>query len=143
MVLNTIVVALDESALSRRVIEALGQLKLQASTKVILCHVFPANDEEMAVDIPKKPEEISYRQVEKQLQAYQESLPCASEIEMVSGDPAAEIVRLAHIHQADLLLIGSRGLTGLNRILKGSVSQQVVEEAPCSVMVVKMCENAS
>jgi nucleotide-binding universal stress UspA family protein len=34
-------------------------------------------------------------------------------------------------------VIGSRGLTGLQRILEGSVSSQVVADAPCSVLVIK------
>ena len=49
-----------------------------------------------------------------------------------------ELVRLANIHQADLIVIGSRGLTGMNRILKGSVSSQVAADAHCSVLVVKL-----
>jgi nucleotide-binding universal stress UspA family protein len=62
----------------------------------------------------------------------------ASEIELVTGDPAEEIIRLANIYKADLIVIGSRGLTGMNRIVQGSVSGQVVEEAHCSVFVVKL-----
>jgi nucleotide-binding universal stress UspA family protein len=54
------------------------------------------------------------------------------------GNPAEEIIRLASIYEADLIVLGSRGLTGVNRILKGSVSSQVVSEAPCTVMVVKL-----
>ncbi|HEY9650816.1 MAG TPA: universal stress protein, partial [Coleofasciculaceae cyanobacterium] len=73
----------------------------------------------------------------KQLQSYQAQLPCESEIEIVMGEPAAEIIRLAHIYQANLIVIGTRGLTGLKRILEGSVSSQVVTDAPCSVLVVK------
>jgi len=34
-------------------------------------------------------------------------------------------------------LIGSRGLTGMQKILLGSVSSQIVTDAPCSVLVVK------
>jgi nucleotide-binding universal stress UspA family protein len=59
---------------------------------------------------------------------------------MVTGDPSEEIIRLANIYQADLIVIGSRGLTGMNRILQGSVSSQVVENAHCSVLVVKLAE---
>jgi nucleotide-binding universal stress UspA family protein len=55
----------------------------------------------------------------------------------VTGDVAEEIVRLANIYKADLIVIGCRGLTGLKRILEGSVSSQVVGEAVCSVLVVK------
>jgi len=92
---------------------------------------------EMAVDRPHVSEELTYRHIEKQLQSYQTDLPCESELEIVTGDPAVEIVRLAHIHQANLIVIGTRGLTGLKRILEGSVSSQVVADAPCSVLVVK------
>lgn len=64
-------------------------------------------------------------------------MPVDSHLELVNGDPAEEIIRLANIHKADLIVIGSRGLTGMTRIVQGSVSSQVVEEAHCSVLVVK------
>ena len=137
--LKTILVALDSSEVSHCVIQSLDELQIQPAAKIILAHVIPAPepDGEMAVDRPQTSEELLYRQIEKQLQSYQDDLPCESELEIVSGDPALEIIRLAHIHQADLIVIGTRGLTGLNRILQGSVSSQVVADAPCSVFVVK------
>ena len=137
--LKTILVALDSSEVSHCVIQSLDELQIQPAAKIILAHVIPAPepDGEMAVDRPQTSEELLYRQIEKQLQSYQDDLPCESELEIVSGDPALEIIRLAHIHQADLIVIGTRGLTGLNRILQGSVSSQVVTDAPCSVLVVK------
>jgi nucleotide-binding universal stress UspA family protein len=138
-VLKTILVALDDSELSQRVIQILDELQIQPATKIILSHVIPSPESgmEMAVDRPHSSEELLYRHIEKQLQSYQADLPCKSELEIVTGDPAVEIVRLAHIHQADLIVIGNRGLTGLKRILEGSVSSQVVVDAPCSVLVVK------
>ncbi len=137
--LKTILVALDSSELSQRVIQSLDELQIQPATKIILTHVMPSPepDMEMAVDRPHTSEELLYRHIEKQLQSYQDDLPCQSELEIVTGDPAVEIVRLANIHQANLIVIGSRGLTGMNRILQGSVSSQVVADAPCSVLVVK------
>ena len=137
--LKTIIVALDSSELSERVIQMLNQLQLQPVTKIILCHVIPAQepDIEIQVDRPHISEELLYQEIERQLQSYQGSLPCESEVEIVNGDPAVEIIRLAHIYKADLIVIGSRGLTGMTRILQGSVSSQVVADAPCSVLVVK------
>jgi nucleotide-binding universal stress UspA family protein len=121
------------------VIQSLNELQIQPATTIILAHVIspPESDMETVVDRPHTSEEVLYRHVEKQLQSYQAELPCKSELEIVTGDPAVEIVRLAHIHQANLIVIGNRGLTGLNRILQGSVSSQVVADAPCSVLVVK------
>ncbi|MCX7593029.1 MAG: universal stress protein [Fischerella sp.] len=138
--LKTILVALDASGIAERVIESLNDLVLPKDCKVILCHVFPPPESEMELPAdrphPESPA-LSYLHIEKQLQAYQAQLPVESEIELVIGDPAEEIIRLANIYKADLIVIGSRGLTGMNRIVQGSVSGQVVEEAHCSVMVVK------
>ncbi|WGV27928.1 universal stress protein [Halotia branconii] len=138
--LKNILVALDGSEIAEKVIEVFKDLVLSEETKVILCHVFatPESEMELPADRPH-PESptFSYFHIEKLLQAYQEKLSINSELEMVTGDPADEIIRLANIYQADLLIIGSRGLTGMKRIVQGSVSSQVVEEANCSVLVVK------
>ena len=138
--LKTIVVALDGSELSERVIQTLWELQLQPATKIILSHVIPPPESNLEV-VADKPdidsEALPYLHIEKQLQSYQVKLPGESELEIVSGDPSEEIIRLANIYQADLIVIGSRGLTGVKRILQGSVSSQVVADAPCSVLVVK------
>jgi len=138
-VFKRILVALDSSELSEQVVQSLEQIHIQADTKIVLAHVLTnlGNNPDVAADRPQTDTElIPYQQLER-LQAYQASFPCKSELEIVTGDPAEEIIRLANIHQTDLIVIGSRGLTGLNRILKGSVSSQVVEDAACSVMVIK------
>ncbi|WP_238178390.1 universal stress protein [Calothrix sp. 336/3] len=138
--LKTILVALDGSELADRVIQTLKELVLPQDIKVIFCHVFtpPELGTELPADRPH-PESTasSYLHVEKQLQAYQDTLQVKSELELVTGEPAEEIIRLANIYKVDMIVIGSRGLTGMKRIVQGSVSSQVVEEAPCSVLVVK------
>ncbi|MDZ7964828.1 MAG: universal stress protein [Nostoc sp. DedSLP03] len=138
--LNSVLVALDGSDISERVIQALDSLVFSKDAKVILCHVFltPESEMELPADRPQ-PESptFSYFHIEKQLQLYQEKLSARSELELVTGDPAEEIIRLANIYKTDLIVIGSRGLIGMKRIVQGSVSSQVVEEANCSVLVVK------
>lgn len=136
--LETILVALDCSESSKEVIKALEELKVTPQSKIVLAHVMPpaAADSEVAADRPHQSQESLYQQVEKQLRHYQEQLP-QSETEIVSGDPAEELVRLANLHGATLIAIGTRGLTGVDRVIGGSVSSQVVADAPCSVLVVK------
>lgn len=141
--LNTVVVALDSSELSEQVIQILEELQLQPTTKIILSHVIhsPELNEELVADRPQTGSEgPPYLQLEKQLQSYQAQLPGESALEIVTGDPAEEIIRLANIYNADLIVIGSRGLTGVKRIIQGSVSSQVVENAHCSVLVVKLAK---
>jgi nucleotide-binding universal stress UspA family protein len=53
------------------------------------------------------------------------------------GKPAAQILALAEEVGADLLFIGSHGKTGVERLLLGSVSERVVREAKCPVLVVR------
>lgn len=132
--------AIDNSEFAAQVLQAVGQFKLEPTAKVILVHVVSSDtlDFDAVVDRPHaQGNEIAYREVEKLLQSYQEMLPCQSELEIVAGEPAEEILRLANIYKVDLIAIGCRGLTGLKRILEGSVSAEVVAEAPCSVLVVR------
>jgi nucleotide-binding universal stress UspA family protein len=51
------------------------------------------------------------------------------------GDPATEILAAAGDWSADLIIIGTRGQTGLTRLLHGSVTRKVLEHAQCSVLV--------
>ena len=53
------------------------------------------------------------------------------------GNAADEILEVAREVGADLLFIGSHGKTGVERLLLGSVSERVVREAKCPVMVVR------
>jgi nucleotide-binding universal stress UspA family protein len=53
------------------------------------------------------------------------------------GRPADEILGVAKEVGADLIFIGSHGKTGVERVLLGSVSERVVREAKCPVMVVR------
>ena len=53
------------------------------------------------------------------------------------GQPAEVIIAVANQEQADLIVVGSRGLTGIKRYLLGSVSSKVSEHAPCNVMIVR------
>ena len=56
---------------------------------------------------------------------------------LVSGLPPGRIVEAAGLLNAKLIVIGSRGMTGLDHMLLGSVAERVVELAPGPVVVVK------
>lgn len=53
------------------------------------------------------------------------------------GYAAEEIIKAATRFRADLLVVGSRGLSGMKRTILGSVSSRVARYAPCSVLVVR------
>jgi universal stress protein A len=56
---------------------------------------------------------------------------------LVEGDPARAVLRAAKETHCDLIVMGTHGRTGLNRLLRGSVAEEVVRKAPCPVWVVK------
>ena len=59
------------------------------------------------------------------------------------GDAAAEIVEEASAWPADLVVLGSRGLTGLSRFVLGSVARNVLQSTEGSVLIVHAAPSAS
>lgn len=57
--------------------------------------------------------------------------------EMLEGDAAARIVEASERIGADLVVIGTRGLTGIDRLLLGSVARNVLLHSSASVLVVR------
>ena len=51
-----------------------------------------------------------------------------------------QIILAAQEHQADLIVMGATGRTGLARVLIGSTTRRVLEHLPCSLLTVKQDE---
>jgi uncharacterized protein len=73
----------------------------------------------------------------KRIEAFvsQEGIPVEGKV--LSGKPAEAIMEIAKAKSVDLIIMGSHGRTGLNKILLGSVSDRVIGYANCPVLVVK------
>jgi nucleotide-binding universal stress UspA family protein len=56
---------------------------------------------------------------------------------LVHGYPADKILRVAEESRCGLIVMGTHGWTGLNRLVMGSVAEQVARRAPCPVLTVK------
>jgi nucleotide-binding universal stress UspA family protein len=97
------------------------------------------------------PEKLTYGEAQsgKEPKAYRQKLWAeihkirSSDPEVVmeyvlsEDEPVAAITHLAGQRQCDLVVLGSHGRLGLNRLLGGSVAELVVRRAPCPVLVVK------
>jgi nucleotide-binding universal stress UspA family protein len=55
----------------------------------------------------------------------------------VQADPAEAILSVAEETNADLIVVGNKGMTGARRFLLGSVPNNVSHHAPCSVIIVR------
>jgi nucleotide-binding universal stress UspA family protein len=61
----------------------------------------------------------------------------AAEFTQEFGNPGRMICEVARTWNADLIVIGRRGLSGINELLLGSVSNYVLHHAPCSVLTIQ------
>lgn len=60
------------------------------------------------------------------------------DVRVIRGDAAAAVVGFAHETGAELLVVGTKGRSGLARLALGSVAERVVRNAPCPVLAVRL-----
>jgi nucleotide-binding universal stress UspA family protein len=134
-----ILVPVDGSAYALKAVETACDLaKAQAPAAVILAAVATQIPElEEGVYIAEKMKAQAEIALAKAKDAAKAKGIDAAVILGIGASPAQEIVQLAKDQQADLLVIGSRGLAGKTRSFLGSTASQVVTYSPCSVLVVK------
>ncbi|WP_051554264.1 universal stress protein [Desulfobulbus elongatus] len=76
-------------------------------------------------------------------QSLREELPVSCEPLVEVGDPAEAILRAAEGRQVDMILLGGPGRSGLAKLLKGHVTEHVIGQAHCAVLVVTAQDDAS
>ena len=59
------------------------------------------------------------------------------EVHAREGDPADAILDVAEEQDADLIVVGNKGMTGAKRFLLGSVPNKISHHAPCSVLIIR------
>jgi nucleotide-binding universal stress UspA family protein len=110
--------------------------------RLVLLHVLPEavapKGEEDPEAIRRQAERLR-REAETRLRSAAEALGLDRgqvESSLVTGVDAAEIVHVGKAIRASCIVMGTRGFTGLPRLLLGSVTDQVLRQAPCPVLVV-------
>ena len=68
---------------------------------------------------------------------YTLSIKGETTVKVLPGDPREALVDTVRAENADLLVVGSHGRTGISKLMLGSVASHVVAHAPCDVLVVK------
>ena len=76
------------------------------------------------------------RRLEKSAQRV-EAAGIACESHVLHAAPADAIVEVASSIAADLIVMGTRGLTGVKHVLLGSVAERTVRTAPCPVLTIR------
>ncbi len=140
----SVVIAVDGSPSMERTVTFARELLAGRPASITLLHVIPLHI--LYSKGGAAPEEV-YDMPEERAACTRMLDSCAEELRsadvgptitthLVVGDPADQILGLAEIHHADLIVLGSRGLNAMQRFLLGSVSTKVTTHASCAVLVV-------
>lgn len=138
--MKSIVIATDGSGPSREAVREGLELALATGAAVTLVTVRPAVSPVLGE--PFYQEKLSERHAGARAAmadaaALARELGVEAEEEILDGDEAGMIVECARQHEADLIVVGSRGHGVVTGLLLGSVSQGVVDRADRPVLVVK------
>ena len=138
-----ILVPIDFSPHAEPVLAWAGHLAEEHGSRVVLLHVYHLPVEFQQLEGAYLPPDFwstVKSEAEQTLARYAEGLRSRNvEVEALvrEGYPASVIVEEAEERGADLIVIGTRGLSGLKHLLLGSIAERVVQKAPCAVLTVK------
>jgi nucleotide-binding universal stress UspA family protein len=138
---STIVVGYDESESSKAALKEASLRVKNRNGKLYLVHAVYFDKEEFAI-LPSQMEKRFEmgtrvcRQAKQDLQA-QFGMNGSVESFVCEGEPPEVLIDIAQGKKADLIALGTYGRKGLQRLLMGSVTSQVILDAPCDVLVVK------
>ena len=138
-----VLVAVDFSDGSRKALAIADKIAAKFRTKLILVHVIhdPATAPGFyaAKKAGKKVLDNMDQAAHKMMDDFaRKSLPKGRKIDkrVIPGLPAAQIVYLAKKEEVDLIVMGTHGLSGLKRLMIGSVVDKVMRASPIPVLAV-------
>jgi nucleotide-binding universal stress UspA family protein len=145
-VFNRIVVGTDGSETAGEAVrQAVDLAKLAGAQLSIVSAYVPVSKRRLQSEQEEAPADVQYEIGPREdvnlvldaaaANAKQEGLDVQTH--PVEGDPAEAVLNVAEETEADLIVVGNKGMTGARRFLLGSVPNNVSHHAPCSVMIVR------
>lgn len=137
---QTILVAVDGSDHSLRALQHAAKLARALNSRLFLVHAYPSTTDIVGYSdftslVARRKEKG--QEVLNTMRAGLEDPDLALEEVLLEGPEAEAVLNAAEAHEADLIVIGSRGLGAVKRWLLGSFSQKVSHLAHCPVLLVR------
>ena len=144
---RSILVAFDGSRDSVRAVELASSLALRSGAELTVVHVFASPSIALSATSGMPPPDFGVMETASR-EAGEKTLAEGVRIASVSGVKAKgelieasstveAIVELSASIKSDLIVVGTRGMTGFKKLIIGSVSSGVVSHAHCPVLVVR------
>jgi nucleotide-binding universal stress UspA family protein len=141
--IQTVAVGTDGSETASKAVDFAFDVAEKFGAKVVICSSYkPVSEDRVRQAQKDAPEDIQWsinptQEVDSNLtaaadRAKERGLQTVTEAR--EGDPADVLCDIAEAHEADLLVVGNRGM---QRRVLGSVPNSVSHKAPCSVVIVK------
>jgi nucleotide-binding universal stress UspA family protein len=145
-VFRSIVVGTDGSETARKAVDAAVELAaLSGATLDLVSAYVPVSGQRLRDEARQVPPDLQWMvngraDVDATLQQAAERARDAgvpAQTHAREGDPADAILDVAEELAAELIVVGSKGMTGAKRFLLGSVPNRVSHHAPCAVMIIR------
>ncbi len=143
---KSIVVGTDGSDTATQAVRQAVDLARAVGAKLEIVSAYePVSDQRLAEERRQAPEDLQWainprEDVEATLQSaatIATEAGIAVDVYPRQGDPADAILDVAEEQEADLVIVGNKGMTGAKRFLLGSVPNKVSHHAPCSVLIIR------
>ena len=143
---GSIVVGTDGSETANEAVRQATELAKAVGARVNLVIAFePVGNQRLREERQQVPEDMQWmvnerEDVDATLKEAEEQIQAAGvQVQTFArqGDPADAILDVAEEQNADLIVVGNKGMTGAKRFLLGSVPNKVSHHAPCSVMIIR------
>jgi len=143
MTVDSILVPTDFSATSDAALHYATRLALTLGARLYLVHVPAKTGEHFEASFPVGQFTTTAGERLSSILTKDELERLRPEYVLRVGTPAEEIVRYADVCDADLIIMGTHGRSGIAHALMGSVAEQVVRTAPCPVLLVRAAKRAT
>jgi nucleotide-binding universal stress UspA family protein len=140
---NSIVVGTDGSETAAQALQEAGDLAKSAGAKLHIVSAYePASGTRVGGASPERSQwmvgpDVQVDAVLDRAAGAMHTQGVETECHARKGDPANALLDVAAENEADLIVVGNKGMTGTKRFLLGSVPDKISHHAPCSVLIVR------
>jgi nucleotide-binding universal stress UspA family protein len=146
---SRVVVGTDGSATAETAVKHAGKLAADHGARLVVVTAYEIYDEDASARVRVAADDVSWsvtaRHQAEEKAKYGKGLAAdvgATHVvaQAAPGDPSDVLLETATEFEADLIVVGSKGLTGASRFVLGSVASAVSHHARCDVLIVQTAD---
>ena len=144
MDIKKVLVPVDFSENSKKILEAAGYFSGKCQAKLHVVFVVQSFDDYSGFFVPHMPVAKFEEEMVEAAEAKMKNFLADQgniEAKVLVGDVAEEIIRHTEESGMDLIVMGTHGYKGIEKVMFGSVAEKVVRSSPCPVLTINPYKN--